>query len=478
MAESITVIGLDDDENRTLNYLLDQLDKKARRNRLRAAYYDMKHAPRLVGSVIPPQYWRLGITLGWSAKAVDALARRCNLETFVWPDGDLGNLGFPMFAEENRLDSEVNQGITSSLVHATAFVINTQGEDDEPSSLIHFKDALNATGEWNTRKRRLDNLVSVTDRGTEGSDKDKPTALALYLDGLTYIVEKVDGRWQVTNDSPEHDWHVPADPLVYRPRLGRPFGASRISRAVMGLQDAACRQVIRLEAHSDIYAIPDLWMFGADESIFKNADGSQKSNWQIVMGRLKGIPDIPDDEEREAALRRADVKQIPASSPAPQLATLNAQAKLFARETSLPDSAVAITDVANPTSAEAYDGSQYELIAEAEGAIDDWTPALRRRVITGLAMRNGIGADEIPDSWLTIAPKWRDPHYLTRSAAADAGMKQLTVAPELQGSDLGYELLGFSEQQVKRAVAIARRSAGRAALRLIQGEAGGGADAG
>ena len=474
MAESITVVGLDDDENRTLNYLLDQLDKKARRNRLRAAYYDMKHAPRLVGSVIPPQYWRLGITLGWSAKAVDALARRCNLETFVWPDGDLGSIGLPAFAEENRMDSEVNQGLTSSLVHSVAFVINTQGEDDEPSSLLHFKDALNATGEWNARKRRLDSLVSVTARGARGADKGKPTGLALYLDGLTYVVEKVDGRWQVTNDHPEHSWNVPADPLVYRPRLGRPFGASRISRAIMGLQDAACRQVIRLEAHSDIYAIPDLWMFGADESIFKNADGSQKSNWQIVMGRIKGIPD--DEDQQDPQLARADVKQIPASSPAPQLATLNAQAKLFAREASLPDSAVAITDVANPTSAEAYDASQYELIAEAEGAIDDWNPALRRRVVIGLAMRNKIAADAIPNSWLSIQGKWRDPRYLTRSAQADAGLKQLTAAPELQGTELGYELLGFSEQQVKRAMKDQRRRAGREALRLIQGD--GGTDAG
>lgn len=469
--QTITVEGFDDDAHRTLNFLLEQLDKKARRNRIRAAYYDMKHAPRLVGSVIPPQYWRLGITLGWSAKAVDALARRCNLEGFVWPDGDLGSLGFPAFAEENRMDSEVNQGLTSSLVHSVAFVINTLGEDDEPTSLMHFKDALNATGTWNSRKRRLDDLLSITARGTKGSDKGKPTALALYLDGLTLTAEKVDGRWVQTEDPQEHDWGVPADPLVYRPRLGRPFGSSRISRAVMGLQDAACRQVIRLEAHSDIYAIPDLWMFGADESIFKNADGSQKDSWQIVMGRIKGIPD--DQDAASDNLARADVKQIPASSPAPQLATLNAQAKLFARETALPDSAVAITDVANPTSAESYDASQYELIAEAEGAIDDWTPALRRRVICGLAMRNGLGADEVPESWLSIASKWRNPRYLTRAAAADAGMKQLTAAPELRGTDLGYELLGLDEQQVKRAVAISRRAQGSSVLDRFRRAAGG-----
>lgn len=461
MFESITVRGFSDDEHATLNYLLKQLDDKSRRNRLRAAYYDMKHAPRLVGSVIPPQYWRLGITLGWTAKAVDALARRCNLEAFVWPDGDLDSLGFGELFEENRLASEMNQGGISSLIHATAFVINTQGGDGETDALIHFKDALNATGTWNARARRLDSLLSITNRSTEGADKGNPTGLALYLDGLTLTAEKVAGHWVVV-DRQEHAWGVPAEPLVYKPRLGREFGSSRISRAAMSMQDQACRQVIRLEAHSDIYAIPDLWMFGADESIFKNADGSQKSSWQVMMGRLKGIP---DDDEAENP--RADVKQIPASSPAPQLATLNAQAKMFARETSLPDSAVAITDVSNPTSAESYDASQYELIAEAEGVIDDWNPALRRATIRGLAMKNGVAGDEIPRGWLTIAAKWRDPRYKSRAAQADAGLKQVQALPWLAETSVALELIGLDEQQITRAMAEKRRMGGSAALRAI-----------
>lgn len=470
MSEKITLSGISEDENRTLNMLLGQLQAKAERNRLRAAYYDMRHAPKLIGSVIPPQYWRAGIVLGWSGKAVDTLARRCNLDRFVWPDGDLDSLGLSEFWDDNMLGSEVDQAFVSSLIHSVAFVINTTGGDGEPDSLIHFKDAMNATGTWNTRARRLDNLLSITSRGTEGDDKDKPTALSLYLDGITILAKKDGGRWKL-EDRQEHAWGVPADPLVYKPRLGRPFGSSRISRAVMSLQDQATRTAIRLEAHGDIYAIPDLWLLGADESIFKNADGSQKASWQIVMGRIKGVPDDLDRPDDRNA--RADVKSIPAASPQPHLDQLKQQAQLFSGETSIPLTSLGVSDMSNPTSADSYIASREDLIAEAEGATDDWRPALRRRVRVGLAIKNGIALDEIPDSWRSIDAKFRRPIYLSRAQEADAGAKQLAAAPDwLKETEVALELLGLDDQQIRRALADRRRSTGTVALASILERAG------
>jgi len=479
VTDTITLPGVDDDDNRILGQLLGQLDAKARRNKLRRAYYDMHRVTRLVGSVIPPQYWSLGIVLGWSSKAVDALARRCRLEGFVWPDGSLDDLGWREVWEGNHLRAEVSQGIISSLIHGTAFIVNTVGGEGEPPALIHFRSALDATGMWNARARRLDNLLSITGR----DDAGKPTSLVLYLDGRTIVAERDQSGWSV--DVQEHPWGVPAEPLPYHPQLNRPFGRSRITREVMNLQDQATRALIRLEAHSDIYAIPDLWLFGADEAIFKNADGTTKDVWQVVMGRIKGVPD-----DEDAVNPRADVRQFPANSPEPHLAALNAYAKMFARATSLPDTAVAITDMANPTSAEAYHASQHELIAEAEGATGDWEPYLRRAVVRALAMANGVG-DARP-AWATIQPKWRDPRYLSRAAQADAGMKQLAAVPWLAETEVGLELLGLDEQQIARAVAQRRRAQAQQRTALLAAaaqavratpavaalEGGGGGDAG
>lgn len=454
--DRLTLPDLTDDEDLILNALNVQLEAKQPRNLLRASYYDGKRAIRQVGSVIPPQYYRLGIVLGWSAKSVDILARRCNLDSFIWPDGDLNSIGFREAWDANRLASEVSAGLISSLIHGTSFLINTRGDKSagEFEGLIHVKDAMSATGTWDARRRQLDSLLSINDRDQDG----KPSSLALYLDNLTIVAERDGATWTV--EKSEHTWGVPAEPMVYKPRPGRPFGSSRISRPVMSLHDQALRTVIRMEGHADVYSFPEMWLLGADEGIFKNADGTQKAAWQVMLGRIKAVPD--DDD---ATNPRADVKQFSASSPQPHIDQLKQQAQLFSGETSIPLTSLGVSDMSNPSSADSYIASREDLIAEAEGATDDWAPPLRRALTRALAM--ATGETSIPAEWSTIDAKWRSPLYLSRAAQADAGMKQISAIPWLAETEVGLELLGLDEQQIKRAMSDRRRASGSAALRAL-----------
>jgi hypothetical protein len=452
---AIVIPGLDDDEQATLTALLKQLDDKTTRNLLRASYYDGKRAIRQVGSIIPPQYYRLGLVLGWSAKAVDILARRCNLDSFVWPDGDAGSVGLDEVWESNHLGAEISSALISSLIHGVSFLITTKGAEREPAALIHVKDAMNATGTWNSRRRGLDNLLSITGRDAQG----EPKSLALYLLDQTITAERDENNWSL--DRQDHPWGVPAEPMVYKPRVGRPFGTARISRAVMSLHDQALRTVIRMEGHADVYSYPEMWLLGADEAIFKNPDGTQKAAWQVMLGRIKAIPDAD-----EAAEPRADVKQFPASSPLPHIEQLKQQAQLFSGETSIPLTSLGVSDMSNPTSADSYIASREDLIAEAEGATDDWGSPLRRAVLRALAIANDLS--EVPKEWATIAPKWRSPLYLSRAAQADAGMKQLAAVPWLAESEVGLELLGLDDLQIRRALADRRRAQGRGVLQALK----------
>lgn len=217
----------------------------------------------------------------------------------------------------------------------------------------------------------------------------------------------------------------------------------------------------------DIYSIPQLVLLGASESIFKNPDGSQKASWQVALGRVFGIPD--DEDPPTGGSGRADIKQFKAESPESHLAQLNALAKLTAREFDLSDADFALTDMANPTSADSYSEARENLLAEAEGATDDWSISVRRAVTRALAIQNGLEA--IPASWASIDTKWRNPQFVSRSAAADAGAKQLGAVPWLAETEVGLELLGLDKQQIERAMsekqAAERRQAGRAVVAAL-----------
>jgi hypothetical protein len=208
-------------------------------------------------------------------------------------------------------------------------------------------------------------------------------------------------------------------------------------------------------------------MLGGDMSAFKNADGSQKAVWQVMLGRIKGIQDDPSKPDD---LARVDVKHFPAASPEPHAKWLDVLSRAFAREASLPDSAVALEGLSNPTSADSYDASQYELIAEAEGATEvDWPTPLTRSVARGLAILNGESS--IPDEWLSIKPEWLGAKFESRAAKADAGSKQLAAVPWLAETEIGLELLGLTPDQIERAMTEKRRAAGRAVLAALAPQA-------
>ncbi|QFG09957.1 portal protein [Mycobacterium phage Antsirabe] len=448
-----SIPDLNDDVVDTINRLYDQLVDRTPRNQLRAAFYDCKYAIESIGSVIPPEYLRTATVLGWSAKSVDTLARRCNLDEFFWPDGDLDSIGGTKLWDDNWFATKANNGMVSSLIHGPAFLINTDGDPDdgEPDSLIHVKSALQATGDWNARANRMDRLLSILERDDETGN---PTAIALYEDGVTVTSRKdpADGTW--SSDVQTHSYGVPVEVLPYHPREDRTMGSSRITRPVMSLHRRAIKAAIRMDGHADVYSFPQLILLGAQAANFKNPDGTVRQAWQIALARVFALPDDPD--EPEAARARADVKQFPASSPEPHIRMMEQIAMMFSGETSIPVESLGFSNRANPTSPDAYIAAREDLIAEAEGATDDWAPAFRRSFQRGLAMLNN--EDGIPEAYRSIDAKFRSPVYLSRAAQADAGSKQLSSGPEwLKETTVGLELLGLDAQQIKRALAEKRR---------------------
>jgi hypothetical protein len=351
---------------------------------------------------------------------------------------------------KNRLLNEFSQAGISSLIHAVSWLVTTQGDTQagEPEVLITPRDATTSTGIWDGRRRALRSFLSIN----EFDDGGEPTSMTMYLPNLNVFMDKVAGKWGVTRRP--HAYGVPVDPMRYKPRIGRPFGSSRISREVMSIHLQALAAMIRADVNGEAYSLARYVLLGATEEAFQNADGSPKPTWQAAWDAVWAIGD--DDT---AANPRADVKQFSGQSPEPQNAHLRMLAQMFSGATGIPIGELGIIGDANPTSAEALQVSRDDLIAEAGRTMEDWAPDMASSVTRALSMVNR----RLPDN-LDVRPLIRNPTFVSRSQAADAGSKVIDKMPWLAETEVGLELMGLTPDQARRALAERTRAQGRAVL--------------
>ena len=424
--------GLADDEAATVERLLGTINDKRERNWLRSQYYDAKRRPKDAGLVLPPHLVNtLGAVLGWPAKAVDGRANRARFQGLSYVKDEGVQRELDTFMEDNYLIPEIQQGIIASLEHSLSFLVADRGEaDGEPESLLLVKDALNATGEWNVRRRGLDNFLSVTD-WWGNSETSNARELAFHQPGkkVSYLRQETDGgHWYKISESKGAPLdHVTVHPMVYRPRKGREYGSSCISRPIMGITDMAVRTVVRAEVGAEFYSTPQRWLMGADEKAF-----GDKNPWQIIVGRIMALSD-----DEDLTNPRAEVGQFPQISMQPHMDQLRSLAQLFSGEASIPVSSLGISIDSNPTSADSYAASREDIISDVETALEaSWRQAVERAVKDAMELR-GVTMDD------RVIARFLDPRYTSKAAASDAFSKQVAAMPWLAETEVAVDMLGY-----------------------------------
>jgi hypothetical protein len=447
----IPIPQLDHSDQNEFDLLFDQWSQKLNRNRLRSIYYDTKNPLKDLGISIPPQLTQIETALGWPAKGVNALARRCNFDGYVVPEGGADPFGLAQILLENSMDTLIPQGITSSMIHSTAFMATTRGDvqSGEPDVLVTMRSALSGTGIWDARRRGMRSFLSVVDSDANGL----PTQFVMYRPGRVLSIIR-DGSKSRVFEQRNPMARIPVEPLVYQPELERPFGHARISRTVMSLTDQAIRAMLRAEVSAEFYSSPQRYLLGADESAFQDASGATVSKWKAVMGRFLAI----GVEEGEAT---PTIGQFPQMSMEPHLAHLRQIAQNFAADQNLPISSLGIVQD-NPASAEAIYAAKEELVVEAEGANRSYGAALVRSALSAVMLRDNL--QQPTSEMYQLKAKFRDPATPSKSSAADAVMKQVQTFPWMSDSDVPLEQIGYDETTIAR-LAVDRRK-GQAASRL------------
>ena len=438
--------GLTDFEKYTFNECWKTWTTKLRRNMIRRQYYDQKNVLKDLGIAIPPHLTDLELVLGWPAKAVDVLARRCKLEGFAVPGVEDDAFGIRDAWLRNDMHIELPQTIRSALKYSCSFLTVTKGmvADGEPEILISSHSALYASGLWDSRRRRLKAALTITDM----DDIGRVTGWAMFMPGVT-IRAMFNGSWSI--DRFEHTLdRLPVEVLPYDPDLDRPFGCSRISRAVMGLSDSALRTLFRMEVHAEFFSSPQRYAMGADESMFTDANGDPVSQWEAIIGRVWAAGRDPDTGDVP------QLGQFAASSPQPHTDQLRTLSAAFCAESSIPLSELGIVHDANPTSAQAIEAAERPLVQKARDTHDNFGPRIARAMMTAVQIRDNL--DSPPDELMGLTVQWRDPDEIPQSSAGDFLIKLVQAMPWLADSKIPLEQLGWDSTTVDRAWADKRRS--------------------
>lgn len=430
-----TIQGMSQDDNELYQMLKRRLNNKRNRNRLRNAYYDGKNQLHDIGYSLPPVASDINIVVGWPEKAVEVLANRIVIDGLRTADGKSLPGEVQKLIDDNALFEAASQAHKSALVNSCTFIACLAGDTSmgEPEKILEVFTADHASGVWDARRHGLSSALLV-----EVADDDKETATVIYF--MTYehtlVCEKDSRRWTVTSDTP-NTGRIPCELLAYRPDDKRPFGRSRISRAVMSYTDSAVRTFLRSELQADLYSVGSRYLLGADKDMFVDDEGSQIPKWKILMDSVLVIPENPNTG------KNVEVGQFAQASFQPHIDQLRNTASLFAAATSMPpDEMGVLTD--NPSSAEAIDKAQKELCLIAESCQASFGFAWLN------ILKKALGSDAVE-----LVLQWRNPATPSRAASADAAVKLVSAGVLPADSEVVYDMLDLNDEQ-------------RRALRLYQ----------
>lgn len=326
-----------------IEYLRRKLALKRTRVLTRYEYYEMKNRVKDFQISTPPHLLQYGEVLGWCGKAADSIADRLMFREFENDNFEINEI-FQM----NNPDVLFDSAILSATIASCCFIYISADANGFPR--LQVIDGANATGVIDPITGLLTEGYAVLER-KEGSLTGAPTIEAYFVPGRTDYVIK--GENNIRSYYTKAPYPLLA-PIVYRPDAARPFGHSRISRACMGIMQAALRTLKRSEIAGEYYSFPQKYILGMSE------DAESMDKWKASMSSMLRIDKDEDGD-------KPTVGQFNQQSMSPHAEQLRMLAALFAGETGLTlDDLGFVTD--NPSSAEAIKASHENLRLAARKA--------------------------------------------------------------------------------------------------------------
>lgn len=391
----------------------------------------------------------------WPEAVVDKLAERIRLESFVTSDGPDETLDAIM--DSSNVVNEYASFLTSKLVHGPMFcaVNNT-----ERGVRVRMHSALDAVALPDPERRPgvvgAGMCVARVER-TPWSGGPVPTQVNLYTPGMVTVIRRLDqSHWSACPmPVPERDPMFFA--FVHKRSGERPFGKSRITRAIRCYTEDAVRVLWNHEVTAAVYSQPMRALLGLSDAQY---DALMKKGKDATYNDLMLLAGTNDEGNAPTLL------QLSASSPEPYIASLRMLASLVSGASGVPLASLGIT-TDNPSSADAIQAAREDicLVAEDDIAADKWT--LRRVAMCAMAVNEGISTEELTDRQRSVSAHFANPTIPSLNARASFVQMVGSMDDGFAKTTVGREMLGFDKATIARLESDETRAAAAAALRHV-----------
>lgn len=451
--------NLTEEDADRLYRLVTVLHRKRPKNRLRRDFYHMHVGVQNIGIALSAEMLdKIRVACSWPAKAVDVLAQRSILDGFVFESG-AEDEHMQRILLDNRMAQKypmaaVSEGICSGMMWTLS-----RGRVGRSNVRIKTHSFETSAGIWDGNEERLEcGMAIISNRDFTPWDMQlghAPDVVNLYTPEATVVLRRsVDGRrWEA--EYHRHNMGRPLmEPMCFAPSMDRPFGKSRISRAVMGITMSKLREDCRSEISAEFFTTPQKFLLGADEDAF-DMDRYQAYIGNIFLASKDEDGDVPQ------------FGQLSQGSMQPHVDYARSLAAQFAGETAIPLHSLGVVSD-NPDSAEAMQMAERDLVQLAEQMNRGNGESLRNVALMAMALDKGAmsSIDDLDDDEYSVMVKWHNPSMPSIAATADAWQKAASVAPYIAETEEFLEGLGIDRATRRRMLNQKRLIQGRSFLEV------------
>ena len=244
------------------------------------------------------------------------------------------------------------------------------------------------------------------------------------------------------------------EPLIWNATSNKPFGRSRLKRAIRSLIDDYVRTVANATIALEFDTTPQKYILGVTDEQF-DAISSDKFKQYVA----RSSPPLPTGDRRKPGLWAAGAGQL----TAPCGENADDRHPVCGSHRSDRDGRGVVND-ANPTSSDAILAQSQTLVLMAQQLNTGNGDALHTIACMAQAIARNVSLTELTEEESGVMAHFKNPAMPSVAVTADAAIKIATARQEFASTDTFLEMIGFDQADIRRIRAQEQRARGQALL--------------